>query len=62
MTGSIVRSLDLGHQATGFYRSRLQAAYWDGKNNFGENVASGIYFYQIQAGEFTATRRMLILK
>ena len=62
VTGSIVRSLDLGHQATGFYRSRSQAAYWDGKNNLGENVASGIYFYQIQAGEFTATRRMLILK
>ena len=62
VTGKVVRSLDVGHQAPGFYRSRLQAAYWDGKNNLGENVASGVYFYQIQAGEFSATRRMLILK
>lgn len=39
-----------------------QAAYWDGRNNQNEPVASGIYFYQIEAGEFSATRRMLILK
>ena len=62
VTGNVVRSLNLGHQAAGFYRSRSQAAYWDGRNNLGEPVASGIYFYQIQAGEFSATRRMLILK
>ncbi len=62
VAGNVVRSLDLGHQAAGYYRSRSQAAYWDGRNNLNERVASGIYFYQIQAGEFTATRRMLILK
>ena len=62
VAGHVVRSLDLGHQAAGFYRSRSQAAYWDGRNNLNERVASGIYFYQIQAGEFSATRRMLILK
>ena len=62
VTGNVIRSLDLGHQAPGFYRSRSQAAYWDGKNDLNEPVASGIYFYQIQAGEFSATRRMLILK
>ncbi len=60
--GSVVRSLDLGHQAAGYYRSRSEAAYWDGRNNLNERVASGIYFYQLQAGEFSATRRMLILK
>ena len=54
--------LNLGHQAAGYYRGRSQAAYWDGRNNLNERVASGIYFYQIQAGEFSATRRMLILK
>ena len=62
VTGNVVRSLDVGHQGSGFYRSRSQAAYWDGKNDLNESVASGIYFYQIQAGEFSATRRMLILK
>ena len=62
VAGNVVRSLDLGHQAQGFYRSRSQAAHWDGRNNLGETVASGIYFYHIQAGEFSATRRMLILK
>ena len=60
--GSVVRSLDLGHQAAGYYRSHSKAAYWDGRNNLNERVASGIYFYQFQAGEFSATRRMLILK
>ena len=62
VAGNVVRSLDLGDRAAGYYRSRSQAAYWDGRNNLNERVASGIYFYQIQAGEFSATRRMLILK
>ena len=62
VAGNVVRSLNLGHQAAGYYRGRSQAAYWNGRNNLNERVASGIYFYQIQAGEFAATRRMLILK
>ena len=62
VAGNVVRSLDLGDQAAGYYRSRSQAAYWDGRNNLNERLASGIYFYQIQASEFSATRRMLILK
>ena len=62
VAGNVVRSLNLGHQTAGYYRSRSQAAYWDGRNSLGERVASGVYFYQIQAGEFSATRRMLILK
>ena len=62
VTGNVVRSLNLGHQAAGYYRGHPQAAHWDGRNNLNERVASGIYFYQIQAGEFSATRRMLILK
>ena len=62
VTGNVVRSLNLGHQPAGYYRSRSQAAYWDGKNILNEKVASGIYFYQIQAGQFSATRRLLILK
>ena len=60
--GRIVRSLDLGHQAAGVYQTRSRAAYWDGTNAMGESVASGLYFYTLTAGEFSATRRMLILK
>ena len=60
--GSIVRRLDLGHQGEGYYTSRSRAAYWDGRNVVGERVASGVYFYTLTAGEFSATRRMLIVK
>ena len=60
--GAVVRRLVLGHQAAGIYQSRSRAAYWDGRNSVGESVASGIYFYTLTAGDFTATRRMLILK
>ena len=60
--GNVVRTLALGHQAAGMYKSRTHAAYWDGKNELGESVASGLYFYTLTAGEFTATRKMLILK
>ena len=60
--GQLVRKLELGHQPVGIYESRRRAAYWDGKNNLGESVASGLYFYTLTAGDFTATRRMLILK
>ena len=60
--GTLVRKLDLGHQAVGVYQHRSRAAYWDGKNAVGEPVASGVYFYTLTAGEFSATRKMLILK
>ena len=60
--GKLVRTLDLGHQPVGIYESRGRAAYWDGRNALGEPVASGVYFYTLTAGEFTATRKMLIMK
>ncbi|MCG8624724.1 MAG: T9SS type A sorting domain-containing protein, partial [Proteobacteria bacterium] len=62
VSGHLVRSLDLGWQATGSYMMPSSAAYWDGKNAVGERVASGIYFYTLQTSDFTATRRMVILK
>ena len=61
-TGVMVRRLDLGHQSAGFYESRSAAIYWDGRNDFGEGVASGVYFYHLSAGEHSATRKMLIIK
>ncbi len=60
--GVSVRHLELGHQSSGYYTSRSQAAYWDGKNGFGERVATGIYFYQMQADTISPIRKMVILK
>ncbi len=62
MHGGVVRRLEVGHQSPGMYQSRNRALYWDGRNQDGEPVASGLYFYTLRAGEFTATRRMLIRK
>ncbi len=62
MNGQLVRRLAVGHQAAGMYQSRTRAAYWDGRNQLGEPVASGLYFYSLTAAEFSETRRMLILK
>ncbi len=60
--GTLVRTLELGHQSAGMYQSKNRAASWDGRNQNGEFVASGVYFYTLTAGNFTATRKMLIRK
>jgi hypothetical protein len=58
--GRLIRNLALGYQTPGLYISKDTAAYWDGRNESGEQVASGLYFYTIQAGEFTATKKMTV--
>ena len=60
--GKFVRILDLGALPAGMYHSRSRAAYWDGRNELGESVASGVYFYTLTAGDFSATGKMLIRK
>ena len=70
--GAVVRQLNLGHQSAGYYTTRTKAAYWNGRNESGESVASGVYFYQFRAGrsglsvphrrDYIATRRMVIVK
>ena len=60
--GVLVRQLDLGHQPAGFYTDRGHAAYWDGRNEGGELVASGVYVYQLRAGGYSQARRMVIVK
>lgn len=62
VTGRLVRTLDLGQRAAGYYVDRVKAAYWDGRNDTGERVASGVYLYRLTAGNYAAMRRMLILK
>ena len=59
-SGRIIRTLELGYKPTGFYATKDKAAYWDGRNGAGESVASGIYFYSITAGDYTATRKMTV--
>ena len=61
-TGGIVRNIHIGHQIAAIYESRSKAIYWDGRNNLGERVASGIYFYHLSAGDYSAARKMVILK
>ena len=61
-SGSLVRTLNLGYKPAGFHEGKERATHWDGKNEIGEKVSSGIYFYTIQAGTFTATKKMLIQK
>ena len=61
-TGQVVRTLDVGLQVAAVYESRSKAIYWDGRNEIGEQVASGVYFYHLSAGDYSTTRKMVILK
>ena len=60
--GTVVRRLDLGHQRAGAYQTHGRAAHWDGTNEIGEKVSSGIYFYQLHADNVSILRKMLIRK
>jgi hypothetical protein len=60
--GQVVRQLNLGYIPAGVYQTKSKSAYWNGTNDMGERVASGVYFYHLQAGEFSASRKMVILK
>ena len=62
VAGHLVRTLDLGTKLAGSYLSQSQAAYWDGRNDGGETVSSGIYWYELDSGSFRATRKMVIQK
>ncbi len=62
VNGRRVRTLPLGVQSPGRYTSRENAAYWDGRSDTGERVTSGAYFYHLQAGGYSATKKMIILK
>ena len=61
IAGQLVRSLSLGYRDAGMYTTKQKAAYWDGRNDLGEPVSSGIYFYRIKAGDFTNTRKLVVV-
>ena len=60
--GYVVRTFNVGHQPAAMYTSKERAIYWNGRNDTGEPVSSGIYFYHLQAGDFTTTKKMIIIK
>ncbi len=60
--GQLVRTIDLGHRIAGVYVTRDDAAHWDGINDSGEHVASGIYYYTIQTDQYTATKKMMVVQ
>ncbi len=62
LKGDSVRHLNVGFQSPGKYRSRSRAAYWDGRNAYGEQVSSGVYFYSFDTGQNILTRKMVITK
>ena len=62
VTGSLVRTIDVGHKSVGYYLTREKAVYWDGRNENGERISSGVYFYTLITDDYTDTRRMVIVK
>jgi hypothetical protein len=62
LQGQMIRRLNIGHKQAGLYLSKGRAAYWDGQNETGEQVASGVYFYNLDAGGFRTTKRMVIIR
>ena len=62
LSGQPVRTLDVGHRIASAYENRSKAIYWDGRNEVGEQVASGVYFYNLSTGNYSATRKMLVVK
>ena len=62
VSGNAVRQFNLGHQRAGSYETKSQSVYWDGTNDSGEPVASGVYFYNLSTDAFSKTRKATILK
>ena len=60
--GKLIRTLDLGWQREGFYLDKTRAAYWDGRDENGEPVSSGVYFYRLEADGISKVRKMIVMK
>ena len=59
---AIATRMELGHLTAGSYSQTEKAIYWDRKAETGEQVGSGTYFYQLWVGDYTETRKIVILK
>ena len=57
-----MRTLNLGRNPAGFYTDKEKAAHWDGRNEYGDNVSSGIYFYSFKAGNYYVVRKMMVIR
>jgi flagellar hook assembly protein FlgD len=57
VSGALVRVLDAGYKPAG-----VQEVVWDGTNQSGERVATGVYFYRLQTAAFVKSRKMVLLK
>ncbi len=62
VSGGLVRTIGVGHKSVGYYLTREKAVYWDGRNENGERISSGVYFYTLMTDHYTETRRMVIVK
>ena len=62
IAGHLVRELDFGKQPAGDYISRQRAVYWAGRNDMGETISSGVYFYTLEAADYQKTRRMTVVR
>ena len=62
VTGHQIRRIETGYRQAGIYRNQSDAIYWDGRNKIGEPATSGVYFYTLQTDNFSATRKMIVLK
>jgi PKD repeat protein len=60
--GQLMRTLTLGYKKAGSYMYKADAAYWDGKNEYGEDVASGVYFYVLKADSFAGADKLVIVR
>jgi hypothetical protein len=62
VAGELVRKLELGYRPAGVYLTQHKAARWDGRNSSDEEVSSGLYFYRVQAGNYTKVQKMTLAK
>jgi len=62
LNGQLIRTIALGKQPAGLYLTKKRAVHWDGRNNAGELVASGVYFYTLQVGDWVITRKLIVQK
>ena len=60
--GNKIRVIELGYLRAGNYTESNKSIYWDGKNKNGEQVSSGVYFYEISTENYTEVRKMVVLQ